>query len=411
MVRSLENGSSVAPFLVKCYEMVDDESTDSLISWSPTHSNSFIIWDVSRFSSELLPKYFKHSNLSSFIRQLNIYGFRKSDTDRWEFSNDDFVKGQKQLLKNIIRRKQTPAQEQKRPSQQKDQHAPKEDSMAALIKEVESLTIDRNVLMQELMTLRHRQKTSQSKLIRLREQLKGVEKHQQEMLSFIVLAMQNPGIFLQLLQPKENNWRAAEPGKKSFTRVVKSYEPVSSDGMIVPYQLPSNETSEPPSDPPVSDLEQPMDFEFSDEMKDSDEPVPQDGMIVPYQVPANEASEPSSNSAVSDLQQIVDFEFSDEIRDLLMNIDFSSGLMDEKLLSVGNHTPLALPDSLSDGDLMMDHFLLPSPRPEPEETKEGDYESTFHAQESDQNKRAESEDVMKEVDTSDNMDILGFLNS
>lgn len=73
MVKSANNGSgSVPPFLKKCYEMVDDESTDSLISWSKT-SDSFVIWDMTEFSVRLLPKYFKHNNSSSFVRQLNIY--------------------------------------------------------------------------------------------------------------------------------------------------------------------------------------------------------------------------------------------------------------------------------------------------------------------------------------------------
>ena len=73
MVKSCDDGfGSVAPFLRKCYEMVDDDSTDSLISWSQTN-DSFIIWDSSDFSLRLLPQYFKHSNFSSFIRQLNIY--------------------------------------------------------------------------------------------------------------------------------------------------------------------------------------------------------------------------------------------------------------------------------------------------------------------------------------------------
>lgn len=65
-------GLTIAPFLSKCYEMVDDPSTDALISWSPT-SDSFIVWNESEFTSELLPKYFKHSNYASFQRQLNIY--------------------------------------------------------------------------------------------------------------------------------------------------------------------------------------------------------------------------------------------------------------------------------------------------------------------------------------------------
>lgn len=72
MVKSVENGASLPPFLVKCYEMVDDESTNELISWTESN-DSFMIWNESKFSSQLLPKYFKHNNFSSFVRQLNIY--------------------------------------------------------------------------------------------------------------------------------------------------------------------------------------------------------------------------------------------------------------------------------------------------------------------------------------------------
>lgn len=60
------------PFLSKTYEMVEDSSTDAVISWSRAR-NSFIVWDSHKFSTTLLPKHFKHSNFSSFIRQLNTY--------------------------------------------------------------------------------------------------------------------------------------------------------------------------------------------------------------------------------------------------------------------------------------------------------------------------------------------------
>lgn len=60
------------PFLTKTYEMVEDPSTDAIVSWSRTR-NSFIVWDSHQFSTTLLPKFFKHSNFSSFIRQLNTY--------------------------------------------------------------------------------------------------------------------------------------------------------------------------------------------------------------------------------------------------------------------------------------------------------------------------------------------------
>lgn len=74
MVKSREIGddASVAPFPRKCFEMVDDNSTDSIISWNDT-GDCFVIWDMTQFSVQLLPKFFKHNNFSSFVRQLNTY--------------------------------------------------------------------------------------------------------------------------------------------------------------------------------------------------------------------------------------------------------------------------------------------------------------------------------------------------
>ncbi|CAI0560877.1 unnamed protein product [Linum tenue] len=52
--------------------MVDDPSTDSVVSWSASNK-SFIVWSPPEFSRDLLPRFFKHNNFSSFIRQLNTY--------------------------------------------------------------------------------------------------------------------------------------------------------------------------------------------------------------------------------------------------------------------------------------------------------------------------------------------------
>lgn len=60
------------PFLTKTYQLVDDPSVNELISWNDDGS-TFIVWRPAEFARDLLPKYFKHNNFSSFVRQLNTY--------------------------------------------------------------------------------------------------------------------------------------------------------------------------------------------------------------------------------------------------------------------------------------------------------------------------------------------------
>jgi heat shock transcription factor len=93
-----------APFLVKTYRLVDDPSTDHIVSWGD-QNNTFVVWRPKEFSASLLPSYFNHTNFSSFVRQLNNYGFRKTVRGRCEFSNKLFWKGQQHLLSHIQRKK------------------------------------------------------------------------------------------------------------------------------------------------------------------------------------------------------------------------------------------------------------------------------------------------------------------
>ncbi|XP_068637255.1 heat stress transcription factor B-4-like [Aristolochia californica] len=102
---SLDSNKSVpAPFLTKTYQLVDDPSTDHIVSWGEDDT-TFVVWRPPEFARDLLPNYFKHNNFSSFVRQLNTYGFRKIVSDRWEFANEFFKKGEKHMLCEIHRRK------------------------------------------------------------------------------------------------------------------------------------------------------------------------------------------------------------------------------------------------------------------------------------------------------------------
>ncbi|KAI3359027.1 hypothetical protein L3Q82_015426 [Scortum barcoo] len=108
------SGSNVPAFLTKLWTLVEDPDTDPLICWSPS-GTSFHVFDQGRFSKEVLPKFFKHNNMASFIRQLNMYGFRKvvhieqgglvkPEKDDTEFQHPFFIRGQEHLLENIKRK-------------------------------------------------------------------------------------------------------------------------------------------------------------------------------------------------------------------------------------------------------------------------------------------------------------------
>ncbi|CAG9855498.1 unnamed protein product [Phyllotreta striolata] len=108
-----ENMSNIPAFLGKLWKMVNDPNTDHLICWSQA-GNSFIIQNQAQFWYELLPLYYKHNNMSSFVRQLNMYGFHKistiengtmdADKDEIQFFHKYFQKDQPELLRNIKRK-------------------------------------------------------------------------------------------------------------------------------------------------------------------------------------------------------------------------------------------------------------------------------------------------------------------
>ncbi|KAJ2881952.1 Heat shock transcription factor [Coemansia aciculifera] len=116
---NMHRSMTVTPFLNKLLRMVEDRSSDNLIRWSDD-GHSFIVLRHEEFAKEVLPRFFKHSNFSSFVRQLNMYDFHKvphlqhgglisegPEAESWEFSNKNFRRGQSDLLHFIRRKKGT----------------------------------------------------------------------------------------------------------------------------------------------------------------------------------------------------------------------------------------------------------------------------------------------------------------
>ncbi|KAI4181395.1 MAG: hypothetical protein LQ346_006791 [Caloplaca aetnensis] len=100
-------------FIHKLYNMLEDSSIQNLISWS--NNNESFVMSPSPDFSKVLAQYFKHTNISSFVRQLNMYGFHKvsdvfhtgsPDSALWEFKhgNGNFRRGDLAGLREIKRR-------------------------------------------------------------------------------------------------------------------------------------------------------------------------------------------------------------------------------------------------------------------------------------------------------------------
>ncbi|KAI3866551.1 hypothetical protein MKX03_014822 [Papaver bracteatum] len=217
------------PFLTKTYEMVEDPGTDSIISWNVTR-NSFIVWDLHQLASSLLPRYFKHGNFSSFVRQLNTYGFKKVDPDRWEFANEGFLGGQKHLLKYIKRRRNISQN-----MQQQGLSACVELGQYGLEDEIDRLKRDRSVLMSEVVRLRQQQQNSDGEMDVIEKRLQVIQNKQRHLMGFLAKALKNSDFVDQLLSRNEQNKELGHgtgTGKKRRLIASTSAEVLQLEGIL-----------------------------------------------------------------------------------------------------------------------------------------------------------------------------------
>eukprot|EP00978_Attheya_sp_CCMP212_P034706 scaffold146825_cov35-Attheya_sp.AAC.1 len=101
-------GVSIA-FPVKLHDMLESIEGDGLghiVSWQP-HGRAFVVHKPKEFVEDVMPRYFRQSKLTSFQRQLNLYGFSRltRGKDNGGYYHELFLKAKPFLSKQMKRTK------------------------------------------------------------------------------------------------------------------------------------------------------------------------------------------------------------------------------------------------------------------------------------------------------------------
>jgi heat shock transcription factor, other eukaryote len=116
-------------------------------------------------------------------------GFRKVDPDQWEFANEDFIRGQRHLLKNIHRRKPVHSH-----SVNNNSHLADEERNE-LEEEIERLKREKISLIADLHKHTEAQQNMDQRMQYLENRLQSMEMRQRNLLNFVSRTIQKPGMF------------------------------------------------------------------------------------------------------------------------------------------------------------------------------------------------------------------------
>ncbi|XP_048829628.1 heat shock factor protein 4 [Brienomyrus brachyistius] len=184
--------SNVPAFLTKLWTLVEDPETSHLICWSTT-GTSFHVFDQGRFAKEVLPKYFKHSNMASFVRQLNMYGFRKvvnieqsglvkPERDDTEFQHLYFLQGHEHLLEHIKRKVSIVKSEEARVRQE---------DLSKLLYEVQVLRNQQESMQCQMQDVTHQNEVLWGEVMSLRQNFTQQQKVMNKLIQFLFTQMQS----------------------------------------------------------------------------------------------------------------------------------------------------------------------------------------------------------------------------
>jgi len=172
-------------FLNKTYEIVNDPTNSVTVAWT-TDGMGFTINSVPDFVEQILPRYFKHSNFASFVRQLNMYDFHKSREQGCEnvFRHPSFLRGRRSLLRDI-RRKSTEITSESVLSKSDCQH------LLSKVQELQGQHQTLEATVQELRTQNHDMKEHNMSLLHELAEFKAREEQLEGLLNTFSGQLQN----------------------------------------------------------------------------------------------------------------------------------------------------------------------------------------------------------------------------
>lgn len=97
-------GGVKTPFPIKLHMLLESGEHSDIIHWQP-HGRCFALKKPNQFLKIVMPQYFRQTKLTSFQRQLNLYGFNRlySGSDKGSYYHELFLRGRPHLCKRMIR--------------------------------------------------------------------------------------------------------------------------------------------------------------------------------------------------------------------------------------------------------------------------------------------------------------------
>jgi hypothetical protein len=104
-----KKGGVGTPFPLKLHELLEkaeEEGLSEIVSWQP-HGRAFVVHKPKEFVAGIMHRFFRQTKLTSFQRQLNLYGFNRltKGSDSGGYYHELFVRGRPHLTKRMVRTK------------------------------------------------------------------------------------------------------------------------------------------------------------------------------------------------------------------------------------------------------------------------------------------------------------------